>query len=179
MGSVLLENGAMSWSVIYFRDMFDAPEWLESLSLPAFLLAVALGRMFSDRWVDRYGAARVASVLSIVAMVGLLPIAWAGSLPLAFLGFVVVGIGVSVAYPLSISGAARIADRPASENVAAFSVLQRTLVLAAPAITGFVAAGWGIAGAFAAMLPLPLIAILCARYLEPKPVAAAKAAGPA
>lgn len=172
LASVLLENGAMTWSVIYFRDAFDVPEWIESLSLPGYMLALAAGRLLTDGWVERWGPRRVASVLSVVALIGLVPVAWAGSLPLAMIGFILIGFGMSCAYPLSISASARIGDRPASENVAAFSVIQRALALGVPAFIGFIAAGWGIAAAFAAMLPLPLVAILFARYLEPRPLAA-------
>ena len=96
-----------------------------------------------------------------------------GSLPLAIIGFVLIGFGMSCAFPLSISASARIGDRPSAENVAAFSMIQRTLAMGVPAFIGFVAAGWGIAAAFAAMLPLPLIALVFARYLEPRPVVAA------
>lgn len=172
VASVIVENGAMSWSVIYFRDAFDAPNWLESLSLPLYMLALSIGRLLNDNWIERWGPARVASVLSVVALIGLAPVAWAGSLPLAILGFVLIGFGMSCAFPLSISAAARIGDRPSADNVAAFSMIQRTLAMGVPAFVGFIAAGWGIAAAFAAMLPLPLIAIVFARYLEPRRMAA-------
>jgi MFS family permease len=168
VASVIIENGAMSWSVIYFRDAFDVPSWVESLSLPLYMLALSIGRLLNDNWVERWGPARVASVLSVVALAGLVPVAWAGSLPLAIIGFMLIGFGMSCAFPLSISAAARIGDRPSAENVASFSLIQRALGMGVPAFVGFVAAGWGIAGAFAAMLPLPLLAIAFAKYLEPR-----------
>jgi MFS family permease len=168
--SSFLENGAFAWSVIYFRDTFDAPVWLETLTLPVFLLASAVGRLCTDGWVERYGPRRVAVVLSAVAFVGALPLAWSGSEWLSLAGFALIGFGMSCAFPLSISAAARIGDRPASENVAAFSVIQRTLSLLVPVLIGIAAANWGIAAAFAAMLPLPLIAMALAGSLEqPKP----------
>lgn len=173
VASVIVENAAMSWSVIYFRDMFDVPTWVESMSLPLYMLALSTGRLLTDNWVERWGPTRVASLLSVVALVGLMPVAWAGSLPLAILGFVLIGFGMSCAFPLSISAAARIGDRPSADNVAAFSMIQRTLAMGVPAFVGFIAAGWGIAAAFAAMLPLPLLAVVFAKYLEPRRALAA------
>jgi MFS family permease len=168
--SSFLENGAFAWSVIYFRDTFSAPVWLETLTLPVFLLASAVGRLLSDGWVERYGPRPVAIALSLVAFVGILPVAWAGSLWLSLAGFALIGFGMSCAFPLSISAAARIGDRPASENVAAYSVVQRTLSLLVPVLIGLAAANWGVAAAFGAMLPLPLVAIALARSLEqPRP----------
>ena len=99
IASVIVENGAMSWSVIYFRDAFDVPSYIESLSLPLYMLAISVGRLLNDNWVERWGPARVASVLSIVALVGLVPVAWAGSLPLAIIGFVLIGFGDVVCVP--------------------------------------------------------------------------------
>lgn len=165
----MCENGAMTWSVIYFRDAFDAPQWLETLSLPLYMLALSAGRLLADGWVERWGARRVVTVLSVVALIGLLPVAWGGSLPAAILGFMLIGFGMSCQYPLAISGAARIGDRPASENVAAFSVFQRALAMGVPGVIGIAAGQWGIVAAFAFMLPLPLplLSIAFARYLEP------------
>jgi len=168
IASVIVENGAMSWSVIYFRDAFDVPSYIESLSLPLYMLALSAGRLLTDSWVERWGPTRVASALSIVALIGLVPVAWAGSLPLAIIGFVLIGFGMSCAFPLSISASARIGDRPSADNVAAFSMIQRALAMGVPAFIGFIAAGFGISAAFATMLPLPLIALVFARYLEPR-----------
>jgi hypothetical protein len=71
-----------------------------------------------------------------------------------------------------VSAAARIGDRPASENVASLAVSYRIMSLMVPVLIGIVAARWGIANAFALMLPFPLLSILLARYLEPKPAGA-------
>lgn len=168
--SSFLENGSFQWSIIYFRDQFEAPVWLETMTLPIFLLSTAIGRLLTDGWVERYGPARVASALAVLCVVGLVPVAWAGSLWLSLLGFVLIGFGVSCAFPLSVSAAARIGDRPASANVATFSVIQRTLAMLVPVLIGLIAARWGVAAAFGAMLPLPILSILLARCLEPAPV---------
>lgn len=170
--SNFLEGGSFAWSIIYFRDSFDAPVWLETLALPVFMLATAVGRLLTDAWVERYGPRRVAAALALIAALGLLPVWWAGSLPLALLGFVAIGFGMAPAYPLSVSAAARIGDRPASENVASLAVSYRIMSLMVPVLIGIVAARWGIANAFALMLPFPLLSILLARYLEPKPAGA-------
>jgi len=167
-GSNFVEGGAFAWSIIYFRDSFDAPVWLETLALPMFLFATAIGRLMTDRWVEEYGARRVAAFVSAFAAIGLLPVWWAGSLPLALIGFIAIGFGMAPIFPLTISAAARIGDRPASENVASLSVIQRTISLMVPVVIGIVAARWGIAAAFGAMLPWPLLSIALSRYLEPR-----------
>ena len=152
----------MSWSVIYFRDSFRrARAGSRACRCRVYMLALSVGRLLDDDWVERWGpCARRLGARRSSRSSGWCRWRWAGSLPLALIGFVLIGFGMSCAFPLSISAAARIGDRPASENVAAFSMIQRTLALGVPAFIGFVAAGWGIAAAFAAMLPLPLASCL-------------------
>jgi MFS family permease len=166
--AVLVEGGAYGWSVIYLRDNFLIPVWVETLTLPAFLTAMMAARLVSDRLVEQHGPAKVAFWLSAVVFVGLLPVAWAGSLHLALLGFAFMGFGVAAAFPLAISAAARLGDRPASDNLVAFTMLQRILFLVTPPLVGIIATQNGLAFAFACMLPFPLLSMLLARYLEPR-----------
>ncbi len=168
LSSVLLEGGAYTWSTIYLRDNFDIPVWVETLTLPAFLTAMMIARLMSDGLVERYGPVRVAAILSAVSFAGLLPVVWAGSLPLALLGFALMGFGIAVSFPLAVSAAARLGDRPASDNMAAFTMLQRVLFLTTPPLVGLIATGHGLVVAFACMLPFPLASIWLARFLGPR-----------
>jgi hypothetical protein len=95
-------------------------------------------------------------------------VVWAGSLPLALVGFALMGFGISVSFPLAVSAAARIGDRAASDNMAAFTMLQRILFLTTPPLVGLIATGHGLVVAFACMLPFPLASIWLARFLGPR-----------
>ena len=50
-GSALLEGGLRNWSVIFMRDSFAAPDWVDTLTLPAFMTAQSIGRLL-DRPVE-------------------------------------------------------------------------------------------------------------------------------
>jgi fucose permease len=165
---ILLEGTTRAWSIIYLRDDFAAVAWVTTLSLPAIIVAQTAGRFLADHLIDRFGPVRVAVVLTAVSLVGLLTIVLAGSVAVALVGFLLIGLGISTVHPQSFSAVARLGDRPASENLAAMATLQTLIGFMSPPLFGFVAARYGIRVSFALILPLPLIALYFARALKPQ-----------
>jgi hypothetical protein len=167
LGAGLTEGAARSWSIIYVRDSFTVAAWVESLALPALLITMALGRLLADRWIDHFGPVNVARSLASVAIAGMVLLVASPNAALALAGFGLVGIGICVLYPLMLSAAARLGDRPASENVAATTLIFQLVSLGAPVLIGTVAEGFGIRSAFAMLLPLLVLTWLMAGKLEP------------
>lgn len=145
IGPTLLEGALRNWSVIYMRDSFAAPSWVDTLTLPVFLSAHALGRLSADSLFTRYGVVSVARALTALAFVGCAGVVLAPNLWVALCAFLLVGVGVCTSYPLTASAAARLADRPSSENVASLSFATQALLLGAPALLGWVATHWASA----------------------------------
>ncbi|MBL8593877.1 MAG: MFS transporter [Devosia sp.] len=167
-GASLLEGGLRNWSVIFMRDSFVAPDWVDTLTLPAFMTAQSVGRLLADRAVHRWGPVQLARGLTVTALIGLLLVVFSPNLIVALCGFTLIGFGVCVSFPLSTSAAARLGDRPASENVAALTMSQQLLLLGAPALLGWIASTASIRITFAVLLPPLLLAFYLARYLAPK-----------
>lgn len=164
----LLEGGLRNWSVIFMRDSFTAPDWVDTLTLPAFMTAQSIGRLLADRAVTRWGPVPLARGLTVTALAGLLLVVFSPNLIVALVGFTLIGFGVCVSFPLSTSAAARLGDRPASENVAALTMSQQTLLLFAPALMGWIATVASIRITFAVLLPPLLLAWYLAKYLAPR-----------
>ncbi|MNI94331.1 hypothetical protein D3C73_1524160 [compost metagenome] len=91
------------------------------------------------------------------------PQAW-----IALCGFLLVGIGICVLYPLMLSAAARLGDRPASQNVAATTLIFQLVNLGAPGLIGAVAQGLGVRMAFAMLIPLLVLTFAMAGRLRAK-----------
>jgi hypothetical protein len=100
------------------------------VAVPPFLsgFAVALGagaqamtRFFADPFVERYSPTAVSRVLLTVLGVGMLLVFFAPSDWLALVGFAPMGVGTSVIFPLAMSAAAQLTDRPAPTNVASLA----------------------------------------------------------
>ena len=167
LSGFLLESSARSWSVIYLHDDFAVADWVSTLTLPAFVVTQTLGRFVADPLIDRHGPVRVARVLTVISAVGLALAVAVTSVPLVLAGFALVGLGISTSQPQVMSAAARLGDRPSSENVAAFSTLQTLVSFAAPPLFGLAASAYGVRASFALLLVLPVIALPFARFLEP------------
>ncbi|WEK04002.1 MAG: MFS transporter [Candidatus Devosia phytovorans] len=172
MGAGLTEGSARAWSIIFLRDNFEVAAWIESLALPALLVTMALGRLVADRWIDRFGPVMVARVLASVAIAGMLLVVFSPNALAALAGFGLLGLGICVLYPLMLSAAARLGDRPASQNVAATTLIFQFVNLGAPVLIGAVAQGFGIRMAFALLIPLLLLTFVMASKLSrPSPPA--------
>jgi fucose permease len=168
LGAGLTEGAARAWSIIYLRDNFSVSPFIESLALPALLVAMALGRLMADRFVDRFGPVQFARVLASIAIAGMVMTVTAVNAYVALLGFLAVGAGICVLYPLTLSAAARLGDRPASQNVAAVTLVYQLVNLGAPALIGAVAQGFGVRVAFAMLIPLLVLSFLTAGRLRPR-----------
>ena len=122
IGPNLLEGALRNWSVIYMRDSFAAPSWVDTLTLPVFLVAQsdrpAQRRPAGDALRRRCGwrAGSTSRRSSAALLVVLAP-----NLYVALAGFLCVGVGVCISYPLTTSAAARLGDRPSSQNVASLT----------------------------------------------------------
>lgn len=167
LGAGLTEGAARAWSIIFLRDSFDVAAWIESLALPALLITMALGRLVADRWIDRFGPVPVARVLAGIAIAGLVLLVFSPNAGTALAGLGLVGLGICVLYPLMLSAAARLGDRPASQNVAATTLIFQFVNLGAPVLIGVVAQGLGIRVAFAMLLPLLALTWAMAGKLAP------------
>lgn len=166
IAGIVLEGTTRSWSIIYLRDDFAALAWVTTLSLPAIVITQITGRFLADRMIERFGPVRIGMALIGISFAGLATIVLAQSIPVALAGFLMIGFGISTTHPQAFSAAARLGDRPSSENLAALATLQTVIGFATPPVIGFIAARYGIRASFALILPLPILALFFARYLE-------------
>lgn len=166
ISAVLLESGTRSWAIIYMRDSFNAADWVDSLTLPAFFLTMALGRIFSDKWIEKFSPRKIATLTISIGIIGLSSIVFAQNLTMAIAGFGLLGLGISVVYPLTVSAAAQIGDRPSSQNVTSITMVTSLIMMASPALMGFVANEYGIRISFAILLPLLFSSLYLTRLLK-------------
>ncbi len=163
----ICQIGTQNFSVIFMRDSFAAPDWVDTLTLPAFLVSMTLGRMLADGWSERYGPVRLAFGLALVALAGAVAVVVSGTVALALVGFALVGLGTSALFPLMISAAARFGNRPSAESVSAVIFLTGSVMLVVPALMGWIAETAGQRAAFAAMIPPILLTLALCRQLAP------------
>jgi MFS family permease len=99
--------------------------------------------------------ARICGVLAI-AGVGVLVVA--PNAALAYLGFGIIGLGVSVGFPLGVSAAAALPGS-ASQNVAVLSFVALTGFLVGPPVIGFIAEHVAMRVGLAVLIPALIVSL--------------------
>ncbi|RYE08355.1 MAG: MFS transporter [Hyphomicrobiales bacterium] len=168
IAAFLVEGTGIDWSVIYMRDVFEVTPFIGGLSLTVFTGLMALGRLFADPVVDRFGPRAVATTMLAIAAVGSLVIGIAPHPWLAIAGFGMIGLGCSCVYPLTVSAAAQRTDRPASVNVAALAQVSFVVFFLGPPLLGFVAEHLGIRLSYLFVLPVIVVGLLLSGSLDSK-----------
>ncbi|MBT7908433.1 MAG: MFS transporter [Marinovum sp.] len=169
LSAMLVEGSAIDWSIIYMRDEFNAMPLIGGLSLACAALSQALVRYYADPLVDRYGPRSVALTSVIAMSIGVFFVVFAVFPTMALVGFLLMGGGSAVIFPLAMSAAAGRNDRTPEENVAALAQFAFATFLIAPPLLGIIAEGFGLRIAFAISLPLIALSYFQLKVLEKTP----------
>lgn len=157
--ALLCEGAAADWAPLYLRDHVHAPEELAGLAYTAFALAMFVGRAFGDRWVARFGGARVVAVLAAVGAIGLTVGLLSGQAAVVLGGLALYGLGIACIVPVCLSAAAAEAGRtgsPAGPALALADGTGRTGFLLGPTLIG------GLAHVTSLPLALGVLPVFCA-----------------
>jgi MFS family permease len=170
LSAMLMEGAGIDWSAIYMQNLFDAEPFWAGLAVATVAGSQGVARFFADGFVERFSPVAVARFLLSVLGLGVLlafvaPAAW-----VAYLGFALIGVGSSALFPLAMSAAAQLTDRPAAINVAALAQFSFTAFLLGPPLLGFIGEHFGIQWVFGVGLPVVLLGLCTAHVLGPKPV---------
>jgi MFS family permease len=103
--ALLVEGAVADWSAVYLREDLDAGPGVAGFGFVAFSATMTLGRLAGDWLLTRFGRYRVVQVLTAGATVGLAAGLASGTTAGAVLGFALVGLGISCAFPATLSAA--------------------------------------------------------------------------
>jgi MFS family permease len=138
LASSLGESTASDWSGVHLRDVVGVPAGRAPWGFVAFTAAMVVARLSGDLVARRLGAATVVRLGGALAGLGFVLVALVPTLPVALVGFAMVGLGVAPIVPLVFSAAAA-QGRSAGEGIAAVATVGYGGFLAGPPIIGFVA----------------------------------------
>ncbi len=164
--AVMLEDAAQTWGTVYLHDTLGVAAGLAAVAYVLYAAAMTLGRLTNDRWVDRWGGTGVARTGALAAAFGLVLVMGAGVLeapPLAYAGFIAVGLGAASMFPVMVDRAASVPGVAPAHGIAIVSWLARVGFVIAPALVGVAADAAGLAAAFL----IPTAAALAVASLAP------------
>ena len=136
LSALVLEGAGIDWSAIYMRDVFGTAPFIAGLAVATGAFAQGAARYVADRFVERHSPLAIARTLLGVLGAGHAAGFVRAGMPVALLGFALMGVGTSVIFPLAMSAAAQRTDRPAATNVAALAQISFVELFARAAAAG-------------------------------------------
>lgn len=134
---MLIEGAMADWSAVYLATVGGSPVSVAAAGYAGFSLAMALGRLFGDRFVHRLGGPQVIRRGALLAAAGLVLATLSPGWP-SILGFTLVGIGLSNVVPAVFSAAGRMGASSAT-GIAMAASAGYAGFLAGPPIIGSIA----------------------------------------
>lgn len=170
------EGTGNDWTAVALIDGYGTSAAVGTLGFATFLAAMTAGRWFGPTLLDRYGRVPVIRVSAGVSLAGVVLFVLAGSAPLAFVGAVLWGAGLSLGFPVGMSAGA---DEPAmaAARVSVIASLGYCAFLAGPPLIGFLGHELSVLRAITAVAVLLVVAVLLSGWLTPPQVPDAVTAG--
>lgn len=137
--SMMCEGAMFDWSNVYFKKivLVDAA-WIGA-GYTAFMITMAGTRFMADWLTHRFGLKTILTCSGIFTAIGLLTAVIFPVLPVAIIGFLLVGMGTSSVIPLVYSAVGKSKTMSPGVALAAVSTLGFFGLLLGPPIIGFVA----------------------------------------
>jgi MFS family permease len=152
------EGTANDWVSVAFVEGHGMPTWAGVLAFATFLVFMTAGRIAGTRLLDRWGRVAVLRVMLVGAVVGSLLVVF-GSVPLAYLGAAIWGVGVSLGFPVGMSAAADDPERAAA-RISVVATIGYTAFIAGPPLLGYLGDHFGILKALLAVGAMVIVALL-------------------
>jgi fucose permease len=152
--AVTLAEGAMSdWAAVYLAERWGSGPQDAGIAVSIFAGFLAAGRFVGDFLKRKLGARGVARLTVGLAIVGVACLTIPTGVPAIFIGFALVGLGVSIGFPLGISAAAGLDDTHEAQNIATMAMIAMSGFLVGPPLIGFVAEAVSLRVALLGLFP--------------------------
>jgi MFS family permease len=156
----LIVEGAMAdWGAVFLREVLAASEAVAALGFAAFSACMAAARFGADAATARIGDARLVRWGAALGGAGLLVCVVASAVPLAVLGFALVGLGFAAVVPALFRAGAQ-APLPPGVGIAAVASAGYLGFLAGPPALGFVAEAAGLRASFGILAGLAAVVVV-------------------
>jgi MFS family permease len=159
----LSEGAIADWSGLYLRQDAAAGPATAALGYAVFSAVMALGRVTGDRLINRFGRVALVRAGSLTAAAGLGAALVAGTVPVALIGFGLMGAGCSVIVPIVFAAAGRMPDLPPGTALTAVTSFGYLGLFAGPPSIGFLAEATGLRVALGVVVCLLVSGMLLAR----------------
>lgn len=146
--SAALCEGAMAdWTALFLRDERGVAAGTAALGYAAFAVAMTAGRLGGEAAIRRFGPVRVLQLGGLASAAGIVAAVVVAAPAAALVGFGLVGLGMSCAFPLALSTAGEGSDGSGGSEIATVSVIGYAGFLVGPPFIGLLAEAIGLRSA--------------------------------
>lgn len=167
----LSENAAESWSALHIEQTLGGSPAQGAFGPAVMALTMAVARLGGQSVIARISPLRLLTFGAVIAGIGALIAAAAVSPAMAYVGFIVLGIGASVVAPTAFTLVGQMAPPKArARAVARATLLGYFGYFFGPPMIGFIAATFGLRAAFGcAAVALLAVTVLAPLMLRKAP----------
>ena len=135
------EGTLTDWAALHLRADLGAGPATAAAGFAGFSLAMGLGRLGGGWALRRFGARRLLIRGALLASVAMLVAALSTSVPLALLGFLLVGVGLANVFPVALASSGLLAG---PQGVALAATVGYSGLLGGPPLIGILAEHLGL-----------------------------------
>ena len=158
----LLDGVAYSWSAVHLRTQYDGSVGLAAAAFTVFAGALAIGRLFGDRLVARWGRVRVVQGCGAVAAIGSSLAVVAPTAGLSIAGWALFGLGLAPLAPTVLGAAAGVGGGPPAVAIAAVTTVGYLGSFTGPPAVGVLAELVGLTVALRVPVMVSVLLVLLA-----------------
>jgi MFS family permease len=140
------EGAANDWLALLLTDERDASGAAAAAGFAVFATAMTLGRLAGNKVVNTWGRLRILRIGAVLAAAGVVVLLTVPVLAVGYVGALLWGLGIAVAFPLAMTAAGETPDRgPAA--IAMVATIAYSGFLVGPPLIGTIAHATGLDGA--------------------------------
>mgnify|MGYP000591299559 FL=1 len=159
-GMTLAEGASNDWLAIGLVDDYNADPTSAGIGFAILVASMTIVRFFGGSLTDRLGKALTLRITGIMGVLGLVLLIARISIPLAWMGSFLWGVGVALAFPLFLSAAGE-QPNPA-RKVATVSAFGYASFLVGPPLLGFVGQAIGVVNMYWIVLMFIVLSVVVA-----------------
>jgi len=133
------EGSMADWAAVYMKDMLHSPESMVGWGFSMYAGFMAGGRFIGDELIHRYTNKVVLRMGGVLVIVGMLWIILSGNPWIVLPGFMMVGLGISLASPILYAASAKVKGLAPGVGLATMNTVGMAAFLTGPVIVGFIA----------------------------------------
>ncbi|MBC7884163.1 MAG: MFS transporter [Saprospiraceae bacterium] len=134
----LTEGTMADWSAVYLKEIVLAPETIAGWGFAVYSFCMAAGRFIGDKLIARFGSIPVLRSGGFFVFAGLIVVILSHNTWIALPGFMLVGIGISLASPILYSSAANVTGLAPGVGLATLNTFAMASFFGGPVLIGFI-----------------------------------------